>query len=49
MRDASPDYDPEYARIAAEVRAELKEQPEDEQTVSSYDDPADRGWSTYPR
>ncbi|CAN6919312.1 unnamed protein product [Brassica oleracea] len=48
MGDSSPEYDPEYARIAAEVRAELKELGEDEQnSFSDDDDPADRGWSTY--
>ncbi|CAN6985662.1 UPF0725 protein At4g29550 [Brassica rapa] len=47
MGDSSPEYDPEYARIAAEVRAELKELGEDELNSFSDDDPADRGWSTY--
>ncbi|KAF3603021.1 hypothetical protein F2Q69_00033177 [Brassica cretica] len=47
MGDSSPEYDPEYARTAAEVRAELKELGEDEQNSFSDDDPADRGWSTY--
>ncbi|KAL0872962.1 hypothetical protein Bca101_022667 [Brassica carinata] len=39
MGDSSPEYDPEYARMAAEVRAELKELAEDESYFFSDDDP----------
>ncbi|KAJ4913565.1 UPF0725 protein [Raphanus sativus] len=49
MGDSSPEYDPDYARFAAEVRAELKELAKDTHIFSSSSsyDPADRGWSTY--
>ncbi|XP_048601300.1 UPF0725 protein At4g29550-like [Brassica napus] len=47
MGDSSPEYDPDYARFATEIRALLKENGEDKQTFSSSYDPADGGWSTY--
>ncbi|KAF8087284.1 hypothetical protein N665_0593s0044 [Sinapis alba] len=52
MGDSSPEYDPDYARFAAEVRAQLKEFAKDEHifaassSSSSYD-PSDQGWSSY--
>ncbi|CAN6919308.1 unnamed protein product [Brassica oleracea] len=48
MGDSSPEeYDPDYARFAAEIRALLKENGEDKKPFSSSYDPADGGWSTY--